>query len=436
MAQGELRIGLLGLGQVGGGVAQILTANAREIEARLGVRLRLVRAMVRSPGKVRADDARGVEITTNPNEIVAAEDVDIVVELMGGLEPARTLVLQALANGKPVVTANKALLAEHGPEIFAAATQAGLDVLFEAAVCGGVPIIRTLREALASDRIESIRGIANGTTNYILSAMEDGADYEPTLKQAQALGFAEADPSFDVSGKDAAQKLLLLASVAFGVRLTMADIPAEGIESVTAVDFAYAREFGCTIRLLATARLEHGTLSLGVRPTLVSKGTPLSTIRGAFNAIEVRSYALGPALLVGQGAGALPTGTAVVSDIIEAGRNLASRTKSRVPHLAWFGGVQSATLAGACSRVGPWYLRFLVSDEPGVLAQIAGALGARGISIASLLQRERGTASEGVSVVVMTHDAGEAHVREAVKWLDALAFSRGPTRVFAQDRAD
>lgn len=434
MAQGELRIGLLGLGQVGGGVARILSANAREIEARLGARLRLVRALVRNPAKVRVEESQGVALAASPEEVVTAKDIDIVVELMGGLEPARTLVLKALANGKPVVTANKALLAEHGAEIFAAATKAGVDVLFEAAVCGGVPIIRTLREALASDRIESIRGIVNGTTNYILSSMEDGAEYGTALKQAQELGFAEADPSFDLSGKDAAQKLLLLASLAFGVNIKMSDVPAEGIEDVEAMDFAYAKELGDTIRLLATARVVDGVLSLGVRPTLVPHGSLLSTIRGAFNAVEMRSFALGPALLVGQGAGALPTGSAVVSDIIEAGRNLAARASGRVPHLAWADGVRSATLSAPRSRFGSWYLRFLVADEPGVLAQIAGALGARGISIASVLQRERASGSEAVPVVVVTHDARESHVREAIAWLDGLPFNRGPTRLFAQER--
>lgn len=434
MSQGELRIGLLGLGQVGGGVAQILTANAQEIEARLGAKLRLVRALVRDPSKVRLEESKGVTLTTSPEEIVSAPDIDIVVELMGGLEPARTLVLKAIANKKPVVTANKALLAEHGPEIFAAATEAGVDVLFEAAVCGGVPIIRTLREALASDRIESIRGIVNGTTNYILSAMEEGADYAPTLKKAQELGFAEADPTFDVSGKDAAQKLLLLASLAFGVRLSMKDIPSHGIESVGGIDFVYAKEFHCTIKLLATARLTNGALSLDVRPSLVPLDTPLSTIRSAFNAIEVKSFALGPALLVGQGAGALPTGSAVVSDIIEAGRNIAVRATGRVPHLAWARDIHHANLAPPRSRVAPWYLRFLVADEPGVLAQIAGSLGARGISIASVIQRERAIGSEAVPVVVATHEAKESSVQEAVQSLDSQPFSRGPTRVFPLEK--
>ena len=221
--------------------------------------------------------------------------------------------------------------------------------------------------------------------------------------------------------------------MAFGVRLTMADVPAEGIEHVSATDFAYAREFGFTVKLLAAARLHGGALSLGVRPTLVPQGTPLSTVRGAFNAVEVRSFALGPVLLVGQGAGALPTGSAVVSDIIEAGRNLASRAGGRVPHFAWAGGVHAATLSPPLNRRGAWYLRFSVSDEPGVLAQIAGALGTRGISIASLIQREHGGESEPVTVVVVTHAAHEAAVVEAICALDSLPTSRGATRLLAME---
>lgn len=432
---GELRIGLLGVGQVGGGVLQILSANAGVIEARLGTHVRVTRALVRDRSRARVREAEGVRLTTDAQEVLSAEDVDVVVELMGGLEPARTLVLAAIGRGKPVVTANKALLAEHGPEIFAAATAAGVDVYFEAAVCGGIPIIRTLREALASDRIDSVRGIANGTTNYVLSAMEDGADYGEALARAQELGFAEADPTFDVSGRDAAQKLQILASLAFGARLSPEDIPAEGIEQIEAVDFLYAREFGCTIKLLANAWLDEGRLQLDVRPTLVPLGTPLSTIRGAFNAVELRSWALGPSLLVGQGAGPLPTGSAVVSDIIEAGRSLLARISGRVPHLAWREGQGPAPqLAGRHSRHGTWYLRFTVADEPGVLASIAGELGKSGISIAAVLQRERAKGSEAVPVVVITHDAVESAVVASVKRLDAMGFSRAPARVLPIER--
>jgi homoserine dehydrogenase len=429
-----LRIGLLGLGQVGGGVARIVASHRREIEARLGARLEVVRAVVRDPSRARVPEAAGVELVTDPARVVSAGDVDVVVELMGGLEPARTWVLDALAHGKPVVTANKALLAEHGPEVFARATRAGLDVLFEAAVCGGVPIIRTLREALASDRVESVRGIVNGTTNYVLSAMEQGADYGPALAEAQRLGFAEADPTFDVSGKDAAQKLVLLASLAFGRLARLEQVPTEGIERIEAADFAYARDLGCTVRLLASARLESGLLALEVRPTLVPLATPFAAIRGPFNAVEVCSDALGPMMLVGQGAGALPTGSAVVSDIVEACRNLAARAAGRVPHLAFREGVPGPALAPPRTRKCPWYLRFSVADEPGVLAQIAGSLGSRGISIASLIQRERAGGERASTVVVVTHEAAEAPVRAAVDALDALPFAKVRARMLPIDR--
>lgn len=431
----ELRIGLLGLGQVGGGAVRILVENADEISQRLGRRVRVVRAAVRDAGRSRVDAATGLELTTDSEAVAYADDVDVVVELMGGLEPARTLVLGALARGKAVVTANKALLAEHGAEIFGAATKAGVDVLFEAAVCGGVPIIRTLREALSSDRVESLRGIVNGTTNYVLTAMEEGRTYAETLKRAQELGFAEADPSFDVSGRDAAQKLLLLASLAYGVRLRPEQIPTEGIEQIDAADFTYAREFGSTIRLLATARRVNGKLSLSVRPTLVPLGSRLAAVRGPFNAVELRCFALGPLLLVGQGAGSLPTGSAVVSDIVEAGRNLTARAAGRVPHLAWLGG-RDAAFEAPESRRASWYLRFVVADEPGVLAQISGALGARGISIAAVVQRERAVGSQAVPVVVVTHEAPESAVREAVRNLDALSFAKGGTVVLPFDREE
>lgn len=433
----QLRVGLLGLGQVGGGVLQILAENAHGISARLGRRIEVVRAFVRDPSRARLPEAAGVALTTNASEVLDADDVDVVVEVMGGIDPARELVLRAVGNGKPVVTANKALLAEHGPELFAAATRANVDLLFEAAVCGGIPIIRTLREALASDRIDSLRGIVNGTTNYILSAMEDGSTaYADALRQAQKLGFAEADPTFDVSGRDAAQKLLLLTALSFGRWMQLDSVPAVGIERVEALDFKFAREFGCTIRILATARQVDGRLVLSVTPTLVPLTSQVAAVRGPFNAVEIRSFALGPALLVGQGAGALPTGSAVVSDIIEVGRNLLAQAPNRVPPLAWMAGDQGPVLAEPLSRQATWYLRFLVADEPGVLARIAGTLGERNIGIAAVIQRERSPEAGAVPVVVETHDAPESAVAEAVRVLDAEAFARGSTVVMPFDREE
>lgn len=433
----ELRVGLLGLGEVGGGVLRLLAENGNGISARLGRQVKVVRAFVREPSRVRAPEAAQVELTTDASKVVDADDLDVVVEVMGGIEPARELMLRAAAQGKAVVTANKALLAERGPELFAAATDAGTDLLFEAAVCGGIPIIRTLREALASDRIDTIRGIVNGTTNYILSEMEDGSTgYADALKQAQELGYAEADPAFDVGGRDVAQKLLLLTALSFGRHVSLENIPTDGIERVDAVDFKFARELGCTIKMLATARQENGHLVLSAAPTLVPLTSQLATVRGAFNAVEIRSFALGPSLLVGQGAGALPTASAVVSDIIEAGRNLIAGAPGRVPHLAWINEDQGPTLAEPLSKKATWYLRFLVADEPGVLARIAGTLGERNIGIAAVIQRERSLESGAVPVVVETHEASEGAVRDAVGILDAQDFARGPTVVMPFDREE
>jgi homoserine dehydrogenase len=430
MSLPELRVGLLGFGQVGQGAVSVLSSFARDVDARLGRSVRVVRALVRTPEKTGRAAPGVVELTTEAERIVEADDVDLVIEVMGGVEPARSLVLRALARGKTVVTANKALLAAHGPELFERAREAGVDLLFEGAVCGGVPVVRTLREALAADHVESLRGIVNGTTNFILSAMESGGDYGQALSKAQALGFAEADPSFDVSGRDAAQKLVLLAALAFGTRARLEEVPCEGIEQVEPVDIAYARELGSAVKLIARARLTSLGLELSVRPTLVPLGSTLASVGGPFNAVEVLSTALGSTLLVGQGAGGRPTGAAVAGDVLEAARNLAKGAAGRVPGLGWQEGVEVPPLAPAGERIGAWFLRFSVADQPGVLAQIAGALGARGISIAAVIQRERSSGAEAVSVVVVTHDALERRVREAVASLDQLDFVRGRTRLF------
>ncbi len=429
MAAHELRVGLLGLGQVGGGAARLLASNEAGVAAKLGRPVKVVRALVRDLARAREAALSGITLTARPDEVVASDDIDVVVEVMGGIEPARTLVLEALSQGKTIVTANKALLSVHGPEIFARAADAGVDVLFEGAVCGGVPIVRTLREALAADRIESLRGIVNGTTNFILSEMAAGGDYALALARAQSLGFAEADPSFDVSGKDAAQKLVLLASLGFGASVSLDDVPCEGIEQIEPTDIAYARELGFAIKLIARASESPAGLELSVRPSLVPLGGTLATVGGPFNAVEVRSEALGATLLVGQGAGSMPTGAAVAGDVLEAARNLASRAAGRVKGFGWAFASSRLGIAPALQRRGPWFLRFTAADEPGVLAQIAGALGARGISIASVIQRERSPSAGAVPVVVVTHDAVEQRVREAVAWLDQLSLARGKTRL-------
>jgi homoserine dehydrogenase len=430
----EIAIGLLGAGNVGAGVLSILAKTAREIEGRLGARVRVRRAAVRDPGKARPPEVDAAILTADPRAVVEDPEIRIVVELMGGIEPARTLLLEALRRGKHVVTANKALLAERGEEIFRAASEAGVDVHYEAAVCGGIPIIRTLREALASDRILSLLGIVNGTTNYILTRMEEGLTQGEALAEAQRLGYAEADPSADVGGFDAAQKLCILASLAFGTRVRPADVYTEGIAAVDAVDVRYAGEFGFVVKLLAVARrTAAGSLEARVHPVFVAREDLLASVRGAFNAIRVTGEALGPALLYGQGAGPLPTGTAVVADVIELSRALLQESAGRVPHMAF----QESFIANGALALSPmddlraaYYLRFTVADEPGVLAALAGALGREGISIAQVVQRVRaGESGAGVPVVMITHEARERDIRRALQAVDALPAVRERTRL-------
>lgn len=421
----EIGIALLGLGNVGQGSYRILTEHAREIERRLGARVNVRHVLVRDVSRTRPGVA--APLATSFEKILEDPEVSVVVELMGGISPAREYLLKAIGSGRHVVTANKALLATHGEELFSAALKAGVDLHFEGAVCGGIPIIRTLREALASDRIESLFGIVNGTTNFILSAMsEGGATYHDALKQAQALGFAEADPTMDVTGMDAAQKLCLLSSLAFGARIQVSQVSVEGITQLEPADFATAKEFGYVIKLLAIARrFPSGELEARVHPTFIPAGGALAEIKGAFNAVLVRSAALGPSLFCGQGAGALPTGSAVVSDVIDLCRNLLAGVSGRLPMLS-APHLQDIPVRPIAEWRGAHYLRFHVSDEPGVLARIAQELGERHVSIASVLQRPPGKESSA-TVVVFTHAAREADVAAAVGSIDALSSTKAPT---------
>jgi len=423
----EIGIALLGLGNVGLGTYRILTAHAKDIERRLGAKVQVRHVLVKDPARKRP---AGVPVTTSADQIFSDPAVQVVVELIGGTTVARELCLRAIASGRHVVTANKALLATHGEELFGRAQAAGVDLLFEGAVCGGVPIIRTMREALASDRIEGVFGIVNGTTNLILSAMaEEGSSYADALARAQALGFAEADPTLDVSGMDAAQKLCLLAQLAFMARLSPAQISVEGILGLEPVDFTLAAEFGYVLKLLAIARRSAGgPLEARVHPAFIPKKSPLAEVRGAFNAVLLQSAALGPSLFYGQGAGAMPTGSAVVSDVIDLCRNLMAGVAGRLPMLC-APNLADVPLRSIDERTGKAYLRFSVSDEPGVLGRIAGVLGEKGVSIASVIQRQPRQGDVGATIVVFTHDAREGDIRAAVKWIDGLASTRAPTRL-------
>jgi homoserine dehydrogenase len=427
----EIGIGLLGLGNVGSGVVRILQSHAREIEARLGARLVVRRAAVRDRARPREALIDRQLLTTDVDEVISDPSVSVVVELIGGVEEAKRCMLAALDRGKHVVTANKAVLAEHGEEVFSRARARGLDVFYEGAVCGGIPILRTLRESLAADRIDAIAGIVNGTTNYILTRMsEEGAEFASALAAAQGKGYAEADPSLDVSGGDAAQKLCILGALSFGARLRPRDIPTEGIAELEATDFAAASEFGYVIKLLALARRVDGAVEARVHPTMIPKDSLLADVRGANNAVLLEADALGPCLFYGQGAGGMPTGSAVVSDLIDLCRNLLAQSTGRVPMLCE-PYIQDVPLRPFGDITCPYYLRFTVDDEPGVLARIASVLAERNISISAVVQRERPRDSNRrvVPVVILTHESREKDVRAALDWIDGLPTTKARTRL-------
>jgi len=427
-------IALLGLGNVGGGVIKLLGDNATAIEQRLGARLEVRAVVVRDPDKAK----RVVEVdrsllTTDLAQTVARDDVDIVCELMGGTTLAKEAVLAALAAGKHVVTANKALLAEHGGEVFDAAERAGVDLYYEAAVCGGVPIIRVLREGLASDRVEALHGIVNGTSNYILTTMaETRRPFADILREAQELGYAEADPTLDVGGGDASHKLAILVNLCFGTIVDVTAIPKDGIDVVEPIDLAYAEKFGYVIKPLVIAR-DHGhAIEARVHPALIPSTWLLADVGGAKNAVYVHSYALGPSLYYGAGAGMLPTAMAVVSDMIEIGRNVFARAAGARLVVRPRPAAARAMVPLADIRT-RYYLRFGVADRPGVLGQLMTILGAHGVSIAQVVQDGApGTADPAggpVWVVVLTHEAREGSVRAALAEIDGLAVMRTETRV-------
>lgn len=424
----EIRVALLGCGTVGTGVVKLLLQNEEDIRARLGASVSLRHVVVR-------DDSRERDGVVDPSllrtDAAAALDdptVDVIVELIGGTDVARSHVMTAIARGKHVVTANKALLAAHGDEVFAAAERAGVDVAFEAAVAGGIPIIRSLREGLASDRVERLYGIINGTSNFLLSEMAGkGREYSDVLAEAQRLGYAEANPTMDVEGLDAAQKLSILIELAFGATIPWKEIPTEGLSRLSAVDFEYARRFGYAIKPLAIAKEDDAGLEARVHPALVPEAHLLAAIDGVFNAVAVQTTAVGPLLFYGRGAGMMPTAVSVVSDIIEVGRAVLQGTSGRVPHLAWRHQPDRAPRRKpfedvVCEN----YLRFTVLDRPGVLAVLAGALGDHGVSIRQLVQPD---AQEGqpVAVVVLTHLAREGDVQAALATIDARSTTAAPT---------
>jgi homoserine dehydrogenase len=426
---------LLGCGTVGEGVVRLLRRNAAMFEQKLGASLVLAGVADRS---LKPDPALGLDsqlITRDSEALVTRPDIDIVVELFGGQEPARTLMLKSLEAGKDVVTANKALLANCGDEIFRTAAKAGLAVGFEASVGGGVPIMRTLREALAGDRQRAVYGIVNGTCNSILTMMTDaGTEFADALRQAQASGLAEADPTLDIEGHDAAHKLCLLVTLAFGVLLKPDKVYTEGISRLTPADINYARQLGYTIKLLAIAKDDNGAIEARVHPTMIPQRHLLASVSGAFNAIYVHSEALGPTMYYGQGAGQLPTATAVIADILEIARHRMAGSRGGAHALGYpAAAVKPAHIKPMHDVLCEYYLRFMARDQPGVLGAIASVLGRNRISIASVIQQGRGVATT-VPVIMRTHEARERDLQHALAAIGRLKMvERAPAFIRIED---
>ena len=416
-----VNIGLLGLGTVGGGTLDVLMQNATEIARRAGRDIIVSHASSRSQ-HVKADALTKVTLSDDPFQIVDQPEVDIIVELIGGCTPALELVMQAIANGKHVVTANKALIALHGNEIFAAAQRQGVTVAFEAAVAGGIPIIKAVREGLAANHIEWMAGIINGTGNYILTEMRDkGREFTEVLQEAQALGYAEADPAFDIQGTDAAHKLTILASLAFGIPLQFDTCYTEGISHIQPQDVENAAQLGYRIKHLAITRKTTDGVELRVHPTLIPASCLLANVHGVMNAVLINGDAVGPTLHYGAGAGALPTASAVVADIIDVTRTLTTDPGNRVPHLAFQANELSDVNVLPMEAVTTaYYLRMTALDKPGVLAAITKILAEAGVSIEAMRQQEPAAGMQQVPLVILTHPVQEQQMNQALAQITVL----------------
>jgi homoserine dehydrogenase len=420
-----IKVGLLGFGTVGSGTFTVLRRNQEEIKRRAGRGIEITRIAVRTPSKVQG--ATGVDVTTDFNAVVDDPSIDIVAEMIGGTGVARELVLRAIANGKHVVTANKALLAVHGSEIFEAASKKGVMVAFEAAVAGGIPIIKALREGLTANRIQYIAGIINGTTNYILSEMRDrGLDFATALKAAQELGYAEADPTFDIEGVDAAHKVTIMSAIAFGVPVQFERAYVEGISKLDAIDIRYAEDLGYRIKLLGIARRTEKGIELRTHPTLIPEKRLLANVEGAMNAVVVHGDAVGTTLYYGKGAGAEPTASAVVADLVDVTRLHTADPEHRVPHLAFQPDSLANTPILPIEEVtSGYYLRLRVADVTGVLANITRILADEAISIDALLQKESeqvdGEDKGETDIILITHETVEKQVNAAIAQIEALS---------------
>ena len=419
-----INVGLLGLGTVGGGTLTVLRRNEAEITRRAGRAIRVKVAAVRDLEKAKAQYAGSdITITTDPLQVVDNPEIDIVVELIGGTDLAKTLVLKAIANGKHVVTANKALLAMHGNEIFAAAQAKGVMVAFEAAVAGGIPIIKAVREGLTANRIEWIAGIINGTTNFILSEMRDkGLSFDTVLAEAQRLGYAEADPTLDIEGVDAAHKLTILSAIAFGIPMQFDKAYTEGISKLTKEDIQYAEQLGYRIKLLGITKRTPQGIELRVHPTLIPEKRLIANVEGVMNAVLVKGDAVGATLYYGRGAGAEPTASSVVADLVDVTRMLTADPEHRVPHLAFQPDALSSEPILPMSEVRTaYYLRMRAVDQPGVLADITRILADLEISIDAMIQKEPDEGQEQVDIIILTHETVEKNINQAIAKIESLS---------------
>ncbi len=415
----EIKVGLLGFGTIGTGVVKLLAGNGLLIEEKLGARLTLKRIADLDITTDRGVPVAPGVLSNNAHEVLTDPEIAVIIELIGGYEPARSFVLKAIENGKHVVTANKALLALHGREIYAAAAQKGVEVHFEAAVGGGIPVLSAIKGNLAANNFATVLGILNGTCNYILTKMtQEGADFGLVLKKAQELGYAEADPTFDIEGIDTAHKLSILLSLCFGTRVEFKDIHTEGISSISSLDINYAREFGYKIKLLAIGKRDGERLEARVHPTMIPVNYPLADVDGAFNAIRLTGDFVGPVMLYGKGAGMDPTASAIVGDVMEISRNILAGIGRRTEPLGYREDrIRDLAIKPIGETVSKFYIRFSVVDKPGVIARIAGELGKNGISVESMIQTAR-SVRESVPIVIMTHEAREMDVRRALAVID------------------
>jgi len=414
-----VNVGLIGLGTVGSGVAEIFTRHGADFRRRAGVDVTITRFADRDSARAEALGIPADRFTTDAADIIADPEIDVVIELIGGTGVARDVVLDALRAGKSVVTANKALMASHGQEVMETAEQHGVDIMFEASVGGGIPIIGPLKHSLVSNEVQSVLGIVNGTTNYMLTRMaEDGLDYDTALAEAQAKGFAEADPTADVDGLDAAAKIAILASIAFNSRVVFSQVPVEGIRTITPEDIAYAEEMGYAIKLIAIARRVNGSIDVRVHPTMINAAHPLAKVNGVYNAIYVIGDSVGETMFFGEGAGSLPAASAVVGDVIEVARHIGSACLGLVGCTC----NEELEVRDIGELTTEYYVRLLVSDEPGVLARVAGIFGDNGVSLASVIQK-RTDESGAAEIVWLTHRAAERDAQSAlaaIRSLDAV----------------